>query len=98
MSDQILNINIQVGDRVLPLGVKASEEAIARRAALLLNDRIKRYESLHLKGDRIEIMAMVAFDALTLFLKGNEQRQLDDKDLVEKIRHMEDMVAGSLQT
>lgn len=53
-----LSIKVSIANRVYPLKVKQEEEEGVRKAAKLINDRIKEYESNYSVRDKQDLLAM----------------------------------------
>ncbi len=53
-----ISIKINIADRVYPLKVNMEEEEVIRRAAKIINDRIKEYQDNYAVRDKAEKKVM----------------------------------------
>ncbi|MEI6901413.1 MAG: cell division protein ZapA [Bacteroidota bacterium] len=72
------SISINVADRPYKLLIEKENEEVFRRAAKLLDDRIKTYSSNYAYKDKQDLVAMVALEH-TIQLLQNE-RLISDKE------------------
>jgi len=68
-----ISIKINIADRVYPLKVNMEEEEIIRRAAKLINDRIKEYQENYAVRDKQDLLAMSVLHYATSSLKAEKK-------------------------
>jgi cell division protein ZapA (FtsZ GTPase activity inhibitor) len=68
-----ISIKINIADRVYPLKVNMEEEEIIRRAAKLINDRIKEYQENYAVKDKQDLLSMCVLHYATTSLKAEQK-------------------------
>jgi cell division protein ZapA (FtsZ GTPase activity inhibitor) len=53
-----ISIKISISDRIYPLKVNTEEEEIVRRAAKVINERIKDYQENYAVRDKQDLLSM----------------------------------------
>ncbi len=91
-----LSIKIKIADREYPMKVKLSEEERVRAAGKLINERIKSYRDKFGLDDKQDLLAMVAFDCVVDKMAEEENLQVIDKTIVEKVSHLNQLVSQVL--
>jgi cell division protein ZapA len=88
MASNDISIKVNIGDRVYPLRIQATEEEYVRKAAKLLNEKMGFFNSNFSVKDKIDGLAMAALEfAVDALNKSNEniqyQHQVPDFSLIE---------------
>ena len=88
MASNDISIKVNIGDRVYPLRIQASEEEYVRKAAKLLNEKMGFFNSNFSVKDKIDGLAMAALEfAVDALNKSNEniqyQHQMPDLSPIE---------------
>ena len=88
MASNDIAIKVNIGDRVYPLRIQASEEEYVRKAAKLLNEKMGFFNSNFSVKDKIDGLAMAALEfAVDALNKSNEniqyQHQMPDLSSIE---------------
>jgi cell division protein ZapA len=91
-----LSIKIKIADREYPMKVKLSEEERVRAAGKLINEKIKSYRDRFGLDDKQDLLAMVAFDCVVDKMAEEENLQVIDKTIVEKVSHLNQLVSQVL--
>ncbi len=91
-----LSIKIKIADREYPMKVKLSDEERVRAAGKLINERIKNYRDKFGLDDKQDLLAMVAFDCVVDKMAEEENLQVIDKTIVEKVSHLNQLVSQVL--
>ncbi|MEQ8302537.1 MAG: cell division protein ZapA [Cyclobacteriaceae bacterium] len=91
-----LSIKIKIADREYPMKVKLKEEERIRAAGKLVNEKLKHYRSQFGIDDKQDLLAMVAFDCLVEKMADEENLEVIDQTVVEKIDHLNQLVSQSL--
>ena len=68
-----ISIKINIADRVYPLKVNMEEEELIRRAAKLINDRIKEYQDNYAVRDKQDLLSMCVLHYATATLKAEKK-------------------------
>ena len=91
-----LSIKIKIADREYPMKVKRNDEERIRAAGKLINEKFKHYREQFGIDDKQDLLAMVAFDCLVDKLAEQETLQSIDQTVVEKVNHLNQLVAQAL--
>jgi cell division protein ZapA (FtsZ GTPase activity inhibitor) len=76
MASSDISIKINIGDRVYPLKIQATEEEYVRKAAKLLNEKMGFFNSNFSVKDKVDGLAMAALEfAVDALNKSNENIQ-----------------------
>ncbi|RYY07568.1 MAG: cell division protein ZapA [Sphingobacteriaceae bacterium] len=84
-----ISIKINIADRVYPLKVNTEEEEIIRRAAKLINDRIKDYQENYAVKDKQDLLSMCVLHYATTSLKAEKQVLVEDTEVTEKVYQLD---------
>ena len=84
-----ISIKINIADRVYPLKVNMEEEEIIRRAAKLINDRIKEYQENYAVRDKQDLLSMCVLHYATSSLKADKKVTVEDTEITEKVYHLD---------
>ena len=84
-----ISIKINIADRVYPLKVNMEEEEIIRRAAKLINDRIKEYQENYAVRDKQDLLAMCVLHYATASLKADKKISVEDIEVTEKVYQLD---------
>lgn len=94
MEDQ--SIKIQVANRMYPLTVKSEQEEVMRKAARLINERMKLYEANYSVKDQQDLLAMCALEFAVKALEAEEARSGMDPQVAEQLEEMEKFLSQYL--
>lgn len=84
-----ISIKINIADRVYPLKVSTEEEEIIRRAAKLINDRIKDYQENYAVKDKQDLLSMCVLHYATTSLKAEKKGMAEDTDVSERVSQLD---------
>lgn len=76
-----ISININIADRTYPLTIKTEEEELVRKAAMMINNKIKDYSVQYAFKDKQDLLAMITLQFATSLLKLNNNAILSDSAL-----------------
>ena len=88
-----ISIKINIADRVYPLKVNMEEEEVIRRAAKLINDRIKEYQENYAVRDKQDLLAMSVLHFATSSLKAEKKVTVEDTDVAEKVYLLDNLLS-----
>jgi cell division protein ZapA len=91
-----LSVKIKIADREYPMKVKRSDEERVRAAGKLINEKIKNYRDKFGIDDKQDLLAMVAFDCLIDKMADEENLQVIDQTVVEKLNHLNRLVSQAI--
>jgi cell division protein ZapA (FtsZ GTPase activity inhibitor) len=84
-----ISIKINIADRVYPLKVNMEEEEIIRRAARLINDRIKEFQENYAVRDKQDLLSMCVLHYATATLKADKKVTVEDTEVTEKVYQLD---------
>jgi cell division protein ZapA len=87
-----ISIKINIADRVYPLKINMEEEEVVRRAAKLINDRIKEYQENYAVRDKQDLLAMSVLHYATATLKAEKKVMNEDTDVAEKVYRLDQLL------
>jgi cell division protein ZapA len=88
-----ISIKINIADRVYPLKINIEEEEIIRRAAKLVNDRIKEYQENYAVRDKQDLLSMCVLHYATATLKAEKKVMHEDTDVSEKVYQLDQLLS-----
>ena len=91
-----ISIKITIADRIYPLKVEVEEEENIRRAAKIINDRIKEFQENYAVKDKQDLLSMCVLQFATETLKINKKNYIEDAGISEKILHVDGMLSDYL--
>ncbi|WP_442590304.1 cell division protein ZapA [Pedobacter sp. AW31-3R] len=87
-----ISIKITISDRIYPLKVSMEEEEIVRRAAKIINERIKDYQENYAVRDKQDLLSMVVLHYATTVLKMENKVQNQDSAVAEKVEELDSLL------
>lgn len=88
-----ISIKINIADRVYPLKVDMDEEEIVRRAAKLINDRIKEYQENYAVRDKQDLLSMSVLHYATATLRAEKKMSEDGTEVADKVYQLDQMLS-----
>lgn len=89
-----ISIKINIADRVYPLKINMEEEEVVRRAAKMINDRIKEYQENYAVRDKQDLLAMSVLHYATTTLKAEKKVMNEDTDVAEKVYQLDHLLTN----
>ncbi|MEE1885124.1 cell division protein ZapA [Pedobacter flavus] len=89
-----ISIKISISDRIYPLKVNMEEEEIVRRAAKIINERIKEYQENYAVRDKQDLLSMAVLHYATAVLKAENNVQNQDNQLSEKVEELDVLLSN----
>lgn len=87
-----ISIKINIADRVYPLKVNIEEEEIIRRAAKVINDRIKEYQDNYAVRDKQDLLSMCVLHYATTTLKAEQKVMYEDSNITDKVHQLDQLL------
>ena len=87
-----ISIKINIADRIYPLRVDMAEEEVIRRAAKLINDRIKEFQENYAVRDKQDLLSMCVLHYATGMLKAEGKSSTDEVGVVKAVNELEGML------
>ena len=89
-----ISIKITISDRIYPLKVNVEEEEIVRRAAKIINERIKDYQENYAVRDKQDLLSMAVLHYATAVLRTEHKVQNQDTAVAEKVEELDSLLNG----
>lgn len=91
-----LSIKVKISDREYPMRVRDDEEERIRKAAKLINEKLKQYRERFGIDDKQDLLAMVAFDSMVEKMRIEERTGQADEAIQEKIIELSQLITKSI--
>jgi len=92
-----LSISITVADRPYKLVIDKEHEELFRKAAKLIENRIKDYSSNYAYKDRQDLLAMIALEFTTSYLQNERTTSDSEHDVMMKLSGIDKALDEILQ-
>jgi len=89
-----ISIKITISDRIYPLKVNTEEEEIVRRAAKIINERIKDYQENYAVRDKQDLLSMAVLHYATAVLRVENKVQDQDTAVAEQVEELDSLLNG----
>jgi cell division protein ZapA len=87
-----ISIKINIADRVYPLKINVEEEEVVRRAAKLINDRIKEYQENYAVKDKQDLLSMCVLHYASASIRAEKKASNEDADVAEKVYQLDSLL------
>jgi cell division protein ZapA (FtsZ GTPase activity inhibitor) len=84
-----LSIKVNIADRFYPLSVNAEQEEQVRKAAKLINDKLKAYEKQFSVKDKQDILSMCALELATELIQLRSKPLIEDNGLSKELAEIQ---------
>lgn len=91
-----ISIKVTIADRIYPLKIAIEEEENIRRAAKLINDRIKEFSDNYSVKDKQDLLSMCALQFASQALKTEKKQVIEDDGISERIERLDHLLADYL--
>lgn len=81
-----ISVKINIADRIYPLKINIEEEENVRRAAKLINDRLKEFQENYAVKDKQDLLSMCVLQIATENLKLDKEQNNLTSDLSGQIQ------------
>ena len=89
-------INIVIADRSYKLTVTRADEEKVRKAAALINDRVKSYSRHYSFKDMQDLLSMTALQFATSSVKYESELAYRDQNLEQKLNDLDSLLSEQL--
>jgi cell division protein ZapA len=89
-----LSIKVNISDRIYPLTVQIAEEEKIRKAAKLINDKLKAYGSQFAVRDKQDIISMCALEIATELISLQEMSLAEGSGLAGQLNDIHELLKG----
>ena len=93
-----LSISINIADRPYKLVIEKEHEELFRKAAKLIDKKIKEYSSNYAYKDKQDLLAMVAIEYTTTFLQNERLTTRTEQELDEQLIGIDQALDGILNS
>jgi len=87
-----ISIKINIADRIYPLRIDMEEEEVIRRAAKLINDRIKEFQENYAVRDKQDLLSMCVLHYATGMLKSEKKTSADEVGVEKAVNELDGML------
>ncbi|AMS25963.1 cell division protein ZapA [Bacteroidetes bacterium UKL13-3] len=87
-----LSIKVNIADRFYPLSVNAEQEEQVRKAAKLINDKLKAYEKQFSVKDKQDILSMCALELATELIQLRSKPLIEDNGLSKELAEIQHLL------
>jgi cell division protein ZapA len=87
-----LSIKVNIADRFYPLSVTAQQEEQVRKAAKLINDKLKAFEQQFSVKDKQDILSMCALELATELIRLEQNTLTENKGLTANLMEIKELL------
>jgi len=91
-----LSIKVSIANRVYPLKINTEEEENIRKAAKLINEKVKDYEENYSVRDKQDLLAMCALQFATDVINKQNMPIIEDNGFIEKVAELDTLITDYL--
>ena len=91
-----ITINIVIADKSYKLTVARTDEEMVRKAAAMINDRIKSYSTHYAFKDIQDLLSMTALQFATSTVKYESELAYRDQDMGRKLNELNALLSEQL--
>jgi len=91
-----ITINIVIADKSYKLTVSRADEEMVRKAAAMINDRIKSYSTHYAFKDIQDLLSMTALQFATSTVKYESELAYRDQDMGRKLNELNALLSEQL--
>jgi cell division protein ZapA (FtsZ GTPase activity inhibitor) len=88
-----LAISVKIADRPYKMTVSAEEEEVIRKAARLINEKIKEYANTYAFNDNQDLLSMVSLWFATSALKTEVKAGSGNEELISGLQALEKLLS-----
>lgn len=94
-----LSIRIQIGGRQYPLSIAPEKEEVIRKAAKLLNERMKSYQDNFAVQDTQDLLSMSALEIGVRLMEMEQQKsEMKNEELEKQLTETEQFISSYLNS
>lgn len=90
-----ISIKVSIANRIYPLKISLAEEESVRKAAKLINDKVKEFEDNYAVRDKQDLLAMSCLQFATAVIS-NEGKKTVGEGVEEKLIEIDKLVSDYL--
>ena len=92
-----LAISVKIADRPYRMTVRLEEEEGIRKAARLINEKIKEYANTYAFNDNQDLLSMVVLLFATRALKAENQAGTGSEELISGLENLEKLLSEQIE-
>jgi len=89
---ELIHIKVNIADKLFPLRVSSDEEESIRKAAELVNKKIKAYIEEYSIKDKQAAVSMCALELASELLNSENQKIIDQNNYIHQILEIEEIL------
>lgn len=93
-----LQIKVNIVNRTYPLKINREDEDVVRKAAQLIADKLKEYETSFAVTDKQDLLAMCVMHFVTELVHRDKNQPQDVKPVIEQIDLIDSRLSNYLHT
>ena len=95
--EELISINITIGERQYPLKIRAAEEDLVRKAEHLINEKFNDFQLRFTGQEKIDYLAMSALMNLIEILKKQSTEEEGSDLILQKLSEAESLISQALK-
>ena len=95
--EELISINITIGERQYPLKIRAAEEGLVRQAEHLINEKFNDFQLRFTGQEKIDYLAMSALMNLIDLLKKQTTEEEGSGVILQKLSEAESLISQALK-
>jgi cell division protein ZapA len=92
-----LTISVKIADRPFKMTVKMEEEEVIRKAARLINEKIKEYANAYAFNDHQDLLSMVSLWFATRSLKAENNSSSNNSEVLSGLQNLEKLLSEEIE-
>ncbi|MFZ9847091.1 MAG: cell division protein ZapA [Flavobacteriales bacterium] len=92
-----VSIKVNIANRDYPMKISGDEQDLVRKAAKLIEQKIKEFEQAYAVKDKQDVLAMCALQFVVEKLKLEAKPAVEDDSVAEKLEELEKFVSDYLK-
>ena len=90
-------ISVKIAERVYRMKIRPEEEEGIRKAAKLINEKVKDYSSTYAYNDYQDLISMVALQFAVSYVKAGDGEDKIDEDIGERLTKIDNYLTEKIQ-
>ncbi len=91
-----ISIKVSIANRIYPLKITLVEEENVRKAAKLINDKVKEFEENYAVRDKQDLVAMCCLQFATAVVNNEGKKMINGDGIEEKLIEIDKLVSDYL--
>lgn len=91
-----ISIKVSITNRIYPLKISLAEEENVRKAAKLINDKVKEFEDNYAVRDKQDLLAMCCLQFATAIINNDGKKTGDTVGMEEKLKDIDSLISQYL--